>query len=108
MLGNVWEWCGDDWHDTYNGAPTDGSAWVDADGGAASRVIRGGSWGSVARNVRAACRNPLAPTIRGDSLGFRCARVQSDSAAGSVERRAGRSKRRERSEQAATTSPERR
>ncbi|HAC65819.1 MAG TPA: hypothetical protein DCF68_20385 [Cyanothece sp. UBA12306] len=29
MHGNVWEWCQDDWHDNYDGAPTDGSAWID-------------------------------------------------------------------------------
>jgi len=29
MHGNLWEWCLDDWHDTYEGAPTDGSAWID-------------------------------------------------------------------------------
>ena len=31
MHGNVWEWCLDEWHDNYNGAPTDGSAWVEDD-----------------------------------------------------------------------------
>ncbi|MFM6271198.1 MAG: formylglycine-generating enzyme family protein, partial [Dolichospermum sp.] len=28
MHGNVWEWCQDDWHNNYEGAPTDGSAWI--------------------------------------------------------------------------------
>ncbi|MFO0139450.1 MAG: formylglycine-generating enzyme family protein, partial [Cyanobacteriota bacterium] len=26
MHGNIWEWCLDEWHGNYNGAPTDGSA----------------------------------------------------------------------------------
>jgi len=107
MLGNVWEWCGDHGHSSYQGAPTDGSAWVDPNGGAASRVVRGGSWCPVARHVRAAYRNHFDPAFRNDNLGFRCARVQSDSVVSETERRAGRSKRRERSDPAATTSPKR-
>jgi formylglycine-generating enzyme required for sulfatase activity len=107
MHGNVWEWCEDHWHASYQGAPTDGSAWVDT-GGAAARVIRGGSWLGFARDVRAACRDHYAPANRGDDLGFRCARVQSDSAVSVMERRAGRSKPGERSEPAATSSPQRR
>jgi len=43
MAGNVWEWVEDDWHEDYTGAPTDGSAWVDATR-PANRVIRGGSF----------------------------------------------------------------
>ncbi|MEO1788053.1 MAG: formylglycine-generating enzyme family protein, partial [Pseudomonadota bacterium] len=31
MHGSVWEWCADTWHDTYNGAPTDGSVWEGGD-----------------------------------------------------------------------------
>jgi formylglycine-generating enzyme required for sulfatase activity len=31
MHGNVWEWCLDDWHPNYEGAPNDGSAWLDGD-----------------------------------------------------------------------------
>jgi formylglycine-generating enzyme required for sulfatase activity len=74
MLGNVWEWTADVWHNDYAGAPTDGSAWTD--GGSPARVVRGGSWDGVARGVRAACRVRLDPADRGYNLGFRCARVQ--------------------------------
>jgi formylglycine-generating enzyme required for sulfatase activity len=43
MHGNVWEWCLDHWHSSYEGAPTDGSAWL-SDKKDANRVLRGGSW----------------------------------------------------------------
>jgi hypothetical protein len=43
MHGNVWEWCQDPWHGSYDGAPTDGSAWIE-DGDSTYRVRRGGSW----------------------------------------------------------------
>ena len=106
MLGNVFEWCADAWHDSYEGAPTDGSSW--AGDGAAVRVIRGGAWGDGWWLVRAACRLHYAPTFRSDGIGFRCARVQSVNAASGAERRAGRSQRGERSEPAAATGPKRR
>ena len=74
MHGNVSEWCADTWHENYSGAPNDGSAWID--GGAANRVVRGGSWDDDARDVRAACRDVLEPADRLSDVGFRCSRVQ--------------------------------
>ncbi|WP_005220748.1 formylglycine-generating enzyme family protein [Marichromatium purpuratum] len=75
MFGNVWEWTQDAWHDSYEGAPLDGSAWESAESGAL-RVIRGGSWVNLARGCRSAYRNRFESVLRDDDLGFRCARVQ--------------------------------
>src|SRR5271155_2389060 len=66
MLGNVWEWCVDEWHDTYDGAPEDGSAWLGGQGVVASRVIRGGAWLDDAYSVCAASRNHSDPADRDD------------------------------------------
>ena len=104
MLGNVWEWCADHWHDDYRGAPDDGSAWTVKEG-AAVRVIRGGSWGNDARLVRAAMRFRFPPANRIVSLGFRCARVQDGEL--QAEPRAGRGAQGERSEPAAPPGPRR-
>jgi formylglycine-generating enzyme required for sulfatase activity len=71
MHGNVWEWCGDYWHASYEGAPTDGSAWrCDADQG--TRVLRGGSWSGPVRYCRAAARRFGGhPRVRSREIGFR-------------------------------------
>ena len=68
MYGNVWEWVQDSWHDSYNGAPADGSAW---EGDGARRVDRGGCWFNVAGDCRSAERNPDDPRHRVVFLGFR-------------------------------------
>jgi formylglycine-generating enzyme required for sulfatase activity len=72
MSGNVWEWVEDDWHYSYDEAPTDGGAWTDSPRGT-SRVLRGGGWGYDAQHCRAAHRNQGGPTIGGVSVGFRLA-----------------------------------
>jgi formylglycine-generating enzyme required for sulfatase activity len=73
MHGNVCEWCQDEWHDSYDGAPADGSAWED--GSSSSRVIRGGNWILNAGYCRSAARNGLDPDIRYFYLGFRLLRA---------------------------------
>ena len=69
MHGNVWEWCQDQWHGSYEGAPSDGSAWEG--GEKLSRVLRGGSWDFRPRHCRAANRGSHPPDYCNDSVGFR-------------------------------------
>jgi formylglycine-generating enzyme required for sulfatase activity len=74
MLGNVWEWVADQWHDNYQGAPNDGSAWM-TDRNEGRRVLRGGSWVNIPRNVRAGVRVSIDADSRNDYVGFRLART---------------------------------
>ncbi len=71
VLGNVWEWVEDCWHDSYDGAPDDGSA--RRDGACTERVARGGSWHYAPWFVRAAHRLAETPTNATYDLGFRVA-----------------------------------
>jgi formylglycine-generating enzyme len=71
MLGNVWDWTEDNYHDNYQDAPAVSSAWL---GGGTKRVLRGGSWNNSPSNVRAAIRYGNNPEIRFSTFGFRVAR----------------------------------
>ncbi len=71
--GNVFEWTADCYHDTYDGAPTDGSAWT-ADCKEGTRVARGGAWSFDITSVRLAYRMNVADGIRGGYIGFRLVR----------------------------------
>ncbi len=68
--GNVYDWVEDCYHNNYNGAPSDGSAWTT--GECTSRVRRGGSGGDP-QLLRAAYRDYGNPVIRDDIIGFRVA-----------------------------------
>ncbi|NEP36951.1 MULTISPECIES: formylglycine-generating enzyme family protein [unclassified Moorena] len=76
MHGNVWEWCADDWHSNYEGAPNDGSAWIDGNEAenvnsenqsylannqdkSSYSVLRGGSWYDHPYNCRSAIRHSI-------------------------------------------------
>lgn len=72
MLGNVWEWCQDDWHNDYSGAPQNGEAWLGI--GTENQLRRGGSWFSVPKAVRSATRNGSFPEYKGNETGFRLIR----------------------------------
>ena len=72
MIGNVSEWTLDCWHDSYQRAPMDGSAWVNP--GCPRRVVRGASWGSSLDQARSANRLPMAVDTTTARLGFRVVR----------------------------------
>lgn len=72
MSGNVWEWVEDCWHDHYQEAPIDGSAWLKANGGdCGERVVRGGSWGNTPVDLRVSNRGRYSTDARLTYLGFR-------------------------------------
>jgi formylglycine-generating enzyme required for sulfatase activity len=72
MHGNVWEWCQDRWHDSYQGASGDGSVWISDNTKKNNyKVLRGGSWGSNPSYCCSAVRGNDIPESRYDNVGFR-------------------------------------
>jgi formylglycine-generating enzyme required for sulfatase activity len=70
--GYLWEWCDDKaWHDSYEGAPDDGSSWDDS-GSPARRVLRGGSWKDGAEQLASSQRRSADAEDRDDAVGLRC------------------------------------
>ncbi len=78
MHGNVWEWCLDHWHASYEGAPGEGSAWLDPQAPEqAERVLRGGAWSDPPADLRSACRYRLPPAVDAEGyVGFRVVCLQ--------------------------------
>lgn len=75
MHGNVWEWVEDCWHRFYQGAPTDGSAWVTWCTESGRRGLRGGSRGYHPSDLRSAARGAVIAGDRSYSFGIRVGRT---------------------------------
>jgi formylglycine-generating enzyme required for sulfatase activity len=73
MHGNVWEWCADMSPENYQGAPSDGGAWLNP--GSQKRILRGGSWDHDSNHTRSAYRHWFTPSRHTHGIGFRVAAV---------------------------------
>ena len=73
MAGNVWEWVEDTWHESYVGAPPDGSPWTEGHEEQHKRAVRGGSAYNTGVQLRSTSRMGVSGGGRDPSLGFRCA-----------------------------------
>ena len=72
MVGNVWEWTEDCYHDSYNGAPADGSA---SRGDCGTPTLRGGSFYDNPGDLGSARRSRRTAEDRNDYSGFRVGRA---------------------------------
>lgn len=72
MLGNILEWCDDDGHDNYAGAPSNGQSWIHTPRGF-GRVLRGGDFGDMISFCRSTSRIPNYPATWLTFFGFRIA-----------------------------------
>ena len=73
MHGSVYEWCQDYWHENYNGAPVDGSAWEESPTDD-RRMFRGGGWNRHAWYCRSTNRSRNYPHTHLLNLGLRVVR----------------------------------
>ncbi len=80
MAGYLWEWCEDDYRDSYVGSPTDGSAWADAQGKNPKGVLRSGSWKDQANKLTSSYRWGVDKSLRDDAVGLRCVIVRTGKA----------------------------
>jgi formylglycine-generating enzyme required for sulfatase activity len=68
MIGNTWQWVAD-WYGKYTPDPqTDPTGPATGD----LKEPKGGSWGTVAKSIRASHRDTVEPGHRGNKLGMRC------------------------------------
>jgi formylglycine-generating enzyme required for sulfatase activity len=74
MSGNVWVWVEDCYHNNYDGAPADGSAWTAGD--CKNPVFRGGAWNLAPQTLRSASRSrAISADFRSHNLGLRIGRT---------------------------------
>ena len=76
MHGYLWEWCLDEWHADYTGAPSDASAWQ-TDMKLKRRVARSGSWKDPAEKLTSSYRQQFDQGMTDDALGLRCVLARS-------------------------------
>lgn len=74
--GNIFEWVNDCWHDNYDGAPDDGSAWMNEGDNVNCdwHVLRGGSWSGRPEDIRSAARSHNDANFKSIFIGFRVVR----------------------------------
>jgi len=73
MQGNSWQWTEDCYHDSYYGAPKDGSAWTSGD--CSHHILRGGDWLILPKDLRVAFRFSVPADIRGVGGSLRVVRT---------------------------------